>query len=795
MSTQADDYRHCSPIYYPGFSSLHPSPLPVQNNKHISLSLGISATLSCYEEILLRYGIRAQLPKYLKHTKMKNFVKDAFWWMFLEHFVSVDLELLLQQVKGNTLVSDEDMKAFQFDTVVPTHLQADSFSPDAGSQEQREMLRSAGVDEDLIPTLPRMRPDASIGAPTRHRLRDAAKKAPAHLIRGQTIANRSVQDIALVGSPRCASALSLADSIESRPQTPVRSQRNRHHHHPSTTEGEDPSLSLPPNSIHRNEVVSPTSDDDRFDEGDDGDDSDVSSNASVTSAMRITAFSNSRVQLNKLPLQVRLQISAKEQHQLFTRMAMNYGSMCTQTLGMNVGMKDAITRLLPEILSQLVFYLFTKAIPYATKLLDIPFQISLGQKFSFWLGGVERIYNVRAWGIHAFLDPVKRTRKQSRAGSVRRSQSPGSSLKHSTRGVDRSNSGSGSRSSSHTAAGAQHSPSIPPPPTAPRRILSFVMTPRNVETRSDSDTGGLLPRLQTDASAAHEQTTAETPERIPAPPIGRPASRGLPSTASFVIGSARSSDAPSRAPTNTARSSSTTSRGTSDAPPPVRKSDWGSAQKLRSDASPALLFVVGDNNTSNSPEGVSSPLRSVKSMRRPGGGSNPSSRPHRPNGFSEFGTLVPDDPVAKKKEAQLKQDLDAMKAELNKFKSMHTFAQFHYSGHVTRQVPTFRDADAEVDTASGKLAGVEERLPARIAQAFVIGPKKRNVQVIKKDLESKFLTNQPWYASKHQRTFIKDTAASATKFATNNWSPLLHRFMLSNGEENLRPVETMNWTV
>ncbi|CUE73742.1 Hypothetical protein, putative, partial [Bodo saltans] len=351
MSTQADDYRHCSPIYYPGFSSLHPSPLPAQNNKHISLSLGISATLSCYEEILLRYGIRSQLPKYLKHTKMKNFVKDAFWWMFLEHLVSVDLELLLQQVKGNTLVSDEDMKAFQFDTVVPTHLQADSYSPEAGSQEQRDMLRSAGVDEELIPTLPRMRPDASIGAPTRHRLRDAAKKAPAHLIRGQTITNRNVQDIALVGSPRCASALSLADTIESRPQTPLRSsRRNRQqpNNHPTSSVG-DPSLPWPISSHQRHEVISPTSDEEHCsDEGDDtGDDSDTSSNASVSSAMRVTTFSNTRAQLHKLPLEVRLQIAAKEQHQLFTRMAMNYGSMCTQTLGMNVGMKDAITRLLP----------------------------------------------------------------------------------------------------------------------------------------------------------------------------------------------------------------------------------------------------------------------------------------------------------------------------------------------------------------------------------------------------------------------------------------------------------------
>lgn len=723
MTTQADDYRHCVAIYYPGFSSLHPSPLPMQSNKYISLSQGVTATLASYDELLLRYGIRVQLPRYLKAQRMRNFVKDAFWWMFLEHFVSVDLEVLLQQVKGNTLVSDEDMKAFQFDTVVATHIQ-----PVLDEEDREQVYRQANIDADIVPTLPILRRDANIGAPTRHRLRDVAKKLPSHLVRGTQLTNRTLEDVTIVGSPRCASALSMAEAVESRPQSATRTQRRRLR---GTTSPGASGLALSLTSLSSSE-----------DEYGDGYASDASSVLStVSGALRVTTFSNSRALLHKLPLDVRLQIAAKEQHQLFTRMSLNYGALCNEHMGLNVGLKDAITRILPEVLSQLIFFLFAKAIPFATKLLDIPFQISLGQKLSFWIGGVERIYNVRAWGIHAYLDPVKRHRKQSRTSSVRRSAS--------SKTKDGNRSGNGSYAPAPPSSARTQSTA-----GAPVRILSFTMGPRMTNERS-SDTAS-IPAVASgrEHSAATVSDSLENSKKVSdLTPSPRNLSRG-----------ARSSDAPS-----------------------ARRSDW-SAPAKRSDAPP--LFTVGDGTPILMNDGTSSPtLRSAKSMRRvPGGPQSRSPRVPLPGS-------PPEDALAKKKDTLLKQDMEAMKQELNKFKTTHTFAQFHYSGHMTRQVPTFRDADVEVDVNSGKLQGVEERLPSRIAQAFVIGPKKRNVQVIKKDLESKFLSTQPWYAGKNQKIFIKDTMTIGTKFATNNWSPLLHRFMLTNGEDNLRPLETMNWTL
>lgn len=149
----------------------------------------------------------------------------------------------------------------------------------------------------------------------------------------------------------------------------------------------------------------------------------------------------------------------------------------------------------------------------------------------------------------------------------------------------------------------------------------------------------------------------------------------------------------------------------------------------------------------------------------------------------------------------VKMEVDKAKAELLKVRTTHTFSQFHYSGMTTRQVATFRDTEDGVSSSPRTGGGTGEEpvqnnvpLPSRLAQAFAIGPRKRNLQVIKKDLDSKFLSNPPWYAKKGQRVTMKDEVGM-TRFSLNNWSPLLHRYMLANGEENLRQAEFMNWTV
>lgn len=777
MTSQADDYRHCTPLYYPGFSSLHPSPLPLQNGKQVSLSHGIGAVLSCYEEMLLRLGIRNKMPKYMKHPHMKDFVKDAFWWVFLEHFVSVDFELLLQQVKGNTLVNDDDMRAFQFDTVVPTHIQVADDEPS---------LHAAGISTELLPTLPVLKTDASVGAPTRHRLRDAGKKDPAHLSKSSN-SNRKMDDVALIGSPRCVSALSIAESVEGHTQTKaprfIQSAGFGAFGESSFVGGASMAALAP-------SPRGPQCGDDS-----DSDASEASTASTVSSAMRVTTFSNTRVQLHKLPQEIRLQIAAKEQHQLFTRMAMNYGSMCTETMGMNVALKDAITRLLPEVLSQLTYYLFARSIPYAMRLLDIPFQLNLGQTFSFWIGGIERIYNVRNWGVHAYLDPIKRMRKMSRNQSVKSPSSHGPRKSAATareRGFSSKELSISGRNRS-TVAG-----SVSPAP------------PRSSNANNDGG-GGLHRDISVmNISRRTDQTAVRGTSDPPPPPMG---SRNSSDTSTA---SKKNSDSPSTSIAATGRRSDIMiPTRPSDAPPSKkvtpRISDAPSARKAtldlaaitarKSDAPPS--FIVGEAindaaSTAGSDAGRGSPhatnsFRTVKSMRRyPPGALGRAGKDRGANYLSSGNDS--EDRAAHRREQIVRNDIEGMKNELGKLRTTHTFAQFHYSGHMTRQVPTFRDADIEVDPTSGKLAGVEERLPARIAHAFAIGPKKRNIQVIKEDLDSKFLSNAPWYAGRGQRVPIKDHS-SVHKFALNNWSPLLHRFMAANGEENLRPVEVMNWTV
>jgi hypothetical protein len=135
--------------------------------------------------------------------------------------------------------------------------------------------------------------------------------------------------------------------------------------------------------------------------------------------------------------------------------------------------------------------------------------------------------------------------------------------------------------------------------------------------------------------------------------------------------------------------------------------------------------------------------------------------------------LTPD----QRRERAVALEVAAMRQDLTRLTTTHTFSQVHYS----------RDTRGRADATN--VTG-----PGRTANVFQVGPQKRTVQVIKADLDARYQTNAPWYGNQKIKTRLKDQSGTA-KFALANWSPLLHRFMLSNGAHNGGRDDAIRWTV
>lgn len=682
--SQADEYRNCSAIVYPGFNAQRPAPPPIQNGKAVSVTAALDSAVVCNMEQLGKRGVGREFHRFVTtDIQLKDFVRDSFWWFFLEYFVSVDFDALLSNVKANTMVSESDMAAFAFEGAVPMFASPGSMASTVSAQfAQSHHLPD--IKPNLVDKTGALnkQQQESIDAEIALGLRIPM---PPHLC-GMHCENRRAEAVAQVGSPRILSAVALATSIHNSnlalTAKPLAGGRSRKPgdagggggsintpqqslfgaspsgiisnsnldtkptqiftpRRPSKAQGTaiaggtsvlrilPPALDSTPSvtdgssggagggilSAPRSGSRSPPRDDgDCPSDDDDATSSGSSAASSVASALTVSKFPSSSYTLHALPVQARLQVAAKEQHQLFTRMAQNYRQLMMTLLPHVTSLKDGISRFLPEIVAQAMFYLYSKSMPFASKLLGPDFQLGIGRLLSFWMGGVQRDYNVLAWQIHNFLDPtLKKKRRASRH-----------SISHARR-----------KSSKGMSAQAMMSK----------------LTEQVAKIGAQSTRGGF------DEMAALSTST-----------------------------------------------------------------------------------VASDD---------------------------------------------PLDPVEIRKKALVQQDVSVMADQMAKIRTTHTFSQYHYTGGVTRQATSHANASSD-DTSN---------LPKRIAQSYSVTNGKRNVQVIKKEIDGRFREQLPWYCKADARVTKRDGTSRSTTFSLSNWSPLMHRYMLTGGEDNKAVAKSIFWTV
>jgi hypothetical protein len=691
--SQADEYRNCNPIVYPGFNSEGPHPPPFQNGKPVSITAALDSAVTCNMEVLGKRGVGREFHKLMTtEPRLKDFLRDAFWWFFLEYFVSVDFDALLNNVKSNTLVSENDMAAFAFEGAVPMLSSPASF---------------AASDFALSNYLPEIKPNLvdKTGALNKQQQESVDAEValglripmPPHLC-GLHCDNRRAEAIAQVGSPRILSAAALAQSIHSCSQPLTTTGSNNKSTTAAGLTGTKPrATQVTPRQLH----ASPHKDRERGNSPSDSDDDRSSTSScasSVASALSVSRFPSTSYSLHNLPVHARLQVAAKEQHQLFTRMAQNYRGLMMTLLPYNQSTKDGVSRFLPEILAQAVFYLYSRSMPFASKLLGPDFQLGIGRHLSFWIGGVQRDYNVIGWPIHTFLDPtVKKKRRASRHSISHRRKSSHAVTSQTIMNklaeqISKIGAGSTRGGFEDAAFGAQRRVSLqrsgagkhfqPTPPTVPSTAtLSFSM----------------------DGSV---NISASMSMMRPAPPVLQDPIDGTPHS--------RPGTAENTATTSTALLAGTSSASGTNHPTPPQQ-----------------------------------------------------------------------DPAEARKAMLVQQDIDTMHGELMKMRTTHTFSQYHYTGGITRQATAH--ANASGDDALN--------LPKRIAQAYVATSGKRNIQVIKKEIDERFREQLPWYCKQDARVTKRDGCSRSTTFSLSNWSPLMHRNMLACGEDNKAVPVSMFWTV
>jgi hypothetical protein len=141
------------------------------------------------------------------------------------------------------------------------------------------------------------------------------------------------------------------------------------------------------------------------------------------------------------------------------------------------------------------------------------------------------------------------------------------------------------------------------------------------------------------------------------------------------------------------------------------------------------------------------------------------------------------DPVDLRKQQSVADALAQFQRDLSKMRTTQTFSQFHYSNLIVKKAVVFKD-DEDDESDAVETQSLTQRGPRR----------QRTVAVIQKDLEKKFQAAAPWYNKPGGHVFIADKSNSA-KFSLTNWSPLLHRYMLANGENNPMQPKSLTWTL
>lgn len=557
----AETARNAVAVAYPGYNPSGPYTLPQQRGEVLSTRKLITDILQQNGHTLSALGIRRDVTRFVLSKAMQLFFLDAFWWMYLQHFAAVDFDALVERTRRNVLVTDIEMMTYM------------SNGPAQPKRPHKKTQQTADGD-------PRK------------------KRLPAHVAGHRGNPLRRASDVVAIGTPSLTSETAHTLAVVLDNATGVAADSDE-----ESSVASSMSISYSP----RSDTSGGTARSDITDE----------SAATVDGVMRITRFPMTYPSLTKLTPEVRASIVAREQHQLFTRMASHYAQAIQRIGNKHYTAKDAITRLTPELVAQGLFAAFWLQIPYATHLFDLAFQKDVARTVSMWIGGVEKTGNPRLWPVHHMLDTVYKKALKPQKLTIR-----------------------------------------PKPPPKPA--------------------GG--------ANTARPGLTAG----------------GLPS------------------------------------------------------GQPTL----------------SEKLNAVGFTARSGGGAGT-----QPVDAVPETTGAEDTPEARKRLA-VEREVATMTQDLKRLAVTHTFSQAAYA------------------KGAGNRGRVEGGVPApdRVTKAYHIGPRKRTVQVIKEDLDAKYRETVPWYGNPRHRVPLRDERTGTSKFALRNWSPLLQRFLISTGSDNMNRPDSIKWT-
>jgi hypothetical protein len=620
---------NASVVTYPGYNPAGPYGLPPVNGAQTSQRKLIERVLKANGHTLQKYGVKRDLGLFTVSKPMQLFLLDAFWWLFLEHFSAIDFGGMAERTRRDNLVTETEVLTYMGGT-------------SSGTQPKRPMkavTTRAGA------------------ASSSRKLQGGDGELPAHLtrLRGRL---RNGEDVVRCGTPSLSEVklATLSSVLGGKIGVAVDSD-------------DEASLASTSNLEYspRSDVSSVT----RL--------SDISYDSvqTVDGLLRVTNFPMTFPSLTRLPPEVRTSVVAREQHQLFTRMAAHYAQAVQQLAPKHFTIKDAITRLLPDVIAQTLFAAFWESIPYATQLFEMEFQRDVAATINLWIGGVVKTVHTRNWPIHHTLNTIYKKPLKRQGSSV------------SGKVKDSTNRGA-------------HSARLPHPPVAVR--------------------------------APHAPPSSMKPARS----------------------SARLLDAPGSSAGGSVRDPVLSGRRTSR----IALLDTKN-KPVAADASNSLVGPTP-------PTGTNKPSAAGTST---GGFEPPRINPLTPE---EEEALTPDE----RRQRSVNQQVAMLYQDMSRIKNTHTFSQAHYQ----------RSAVGRAAVESGMVAQ-----PFRTANVHQLGPQKRTVQVIKQDLDAKYRGSVPWYGNPKQKVRLREQTGTA-KFALYNWSPLLHRFMLSNGADNPNRPESIRWT-
>jgi hypothetical protein len=637
-------------VLYPGYNPAGPYALPpVQGTTQSQREL-LFKVLQANGHTINKYGIKRDITGFILSAPMQLFALDAFWWLFLEHFAAVDFHTMVERTRRNVLVTDSEVLTYMGTTAGL-----------ATSQPKRPMKKE-GSEATLVgakATAPKVR--SKVG-------NEPALPPHVNGLRGRL---RDAEDIMRVATPSLSHGKlrELANVLDDRVGVAVDS---------------DDEASIASTSSLEYSPRSDISNGTRL--------SDLSTESlhTIDGVMRVTHFPMTFPSLARLDPAVRSSVVAREQHQLFTRMAAHYAQALQRLAPRHYTIKDAVTRLVPELLAQTLFAAFWQSIPYATQLFDLSFQRDLAGTLSLWIGGIMKTTNPRYWPVHHVLNTVyKKTPKKQPVVTVKANES-----------------------------------------FRVRKATS------NAKLTKLADSGH--GRAPSSLNSARTSLSGASPK---AGLLDIKASPGVQST-----------------------------------PGTLKLSGIGSLTSRVARRERRLVEFDGIEQVENA-SFMSVPAKPLPTPHPPAtlkpGHLPPQSANLHLDENDEF-VLSP----AQRRRRAVEQDVAAMRQDLIRMTTTHTFSQLHYTQ----------------DTKGRANKEVAEK-PSRTANVHQIGPQKRTVQVIKADIDARYRDTVPWYGNPKQRIRLREQQASTAKFALCNWSPLLHRFMLSNGTDNNGRLDSIRWTL